>query len=195
MSTISVELPKTPAETIQKFHSDELMGEALFRGLFEMEPDPTARLKLAHLAQIEIENAIRLREALVTMGVAVERCDEAVEAGRAMARSGRRGAWGDYVRGLRDRLVDTYIPQYRSYLEQAERRGDPREVAACRLMLSHEQAFHEFAQRDLAGEALDHVLEPLISHLRSLSDKMAGRDPEAAILETLHAASPRRDQA
>jgi hypothetical protein len=159
-------LPATWRETVQLFHYEELVGEAFFLELFRLEADPERRVKLAYLAQVETENKTWLRGPLLAAGLSIFEPEDAVRAGRTMARDHFGPAWRDNIALMRDRLVAVHIPRFERYLEQARRRGSAIEVAACKLMVDHDRDFLRFAERDLAGAPLDEVVAPLRARLR-----------------------------
>lgn len=168
-----LDLPATYEETLELFHHGEALGEALFLDAMRTENDPTARLKLAHLAQVETENKAWFRGPLVAAGRSIDEPPELREVARTIADANFRGAWDDIVRRMHERMVKTHLPQFESYLSAARTRGDPREIRACERMLAHEVAFAEFTRRDIEGAPLDEVLAPLRDFLRFKLDEDA----------------------
>jgi hypothetical protein len=163
----SQELTETGAQRIQGFLNEELAGEAFFTEIYRLEVDALTRRKLAHLVQIEHENADLFRATLLSHGRVVTAAAAALDEGRAMAQALYHGSWRTFLEGMRDRLRQIHLPRFRAQLEDAEQQGCAIEIEACRLMVDHDVALFEFAERDLEGRSIEYVLQPLQAALRS----------------------------
>ena len=170
MAETSAELPPTTVETLQLFHHEELVGEALFATLLARETDPQQRIKLAYLTQVETENVAWMRDQLSALNQPATDPAPATEIADQIARTSYARPWPVAVRGMHERLQTVHIPRFQALLDQAKRRGDPIEIAACRLMLTHEFALAAFAECELARKPLAEVVQPLRAILRNPPD-------------------------
>jgi len=129
---------------------EECAGEAFFAALAERH-DGRERHALLLMAQIEraMTEALRplvVRHRLTPSSVAVLHADGAREA-RALRASG----WQDFLR----RMASDY-PVYLGEFEAIARLGPAEDQEVFQLLLDHEVAFIDFAERDLAGDPDSH---------------------------------------
>jgi hypothetical protein len=147
-------------EGLSEFYAGEVMGEAIYSALLEDADDPAERLKLAHLLQLETETKAWLRPHMVAVGLAIEEPMTLREKGLAIAQA-QPASWTGKMQGLAQVIEAEFAALYRRYAEAARKRGHFEAAVICDFMVAHELAQVEFARRDLAGESLDRVLEPL----------------------------------
>ncbi len=155
------------AEALKEFYDGEVLGETIYSLLLERACDPSERLKLAHLLQLETETKAWLRPHLMGAGLSVVESAAVRVQGQAIA-DAQPTAWRDQMQGLADVVEAEFAVLYRRYAEAARARGAADEAAVCDFMVEHEMAQVEFARRELAGEPPARTLEPLRRHSRHL---------------------------
>jgi hypothetical protein len=154
-------------EGLRLFYEGEILGEAIYSALLAEAEAPLERLKFAHLLQLETETKAWLRPHLMAAGESVAEPGAVREQGLAIA--GQQPAeWRDKMQALAEVVEGQFAALYRRYADAARARGRADEAAVCDFMVEHEMAQVEFARRELAGEPLERVLEPLRRHSRHL---------------------------
>ena len=147
-------------EGLRVFYEGEVLGETIYSALLSRADDPVERLKLSHLLQLETETKAWLRPHLISAGESVVESLAVREQGLGVAQA-QPPAWADKMKGLAEIVEAEFATLYRRYGDAARSRGQAAEAAVCDFMYDHEMAQVEFARRDLAGEPLERVLEPL----------------------------------
>lgn len=155
------------AEGLLAFYEGEILGEAFYSALLETTDDPVERLELAHLLQLETETKAWLRPHLVSAGVSLVEPVALREAGRAYAQA-QPSDWYERMKSLAEGIETVFAGLYGRYGDIARSHGRADEAAVCDFMVDHEMAQVEFARRDMAGEPLVRVLEPLRRHSQHL---------------------------
>jgi hypothetical protein len=148
------------AEGLKVFYEGEVLGEAIYSALLDAAVDPVERLKIAHLLQLETETKAWLRPYLISVGESVAEPLAVRAEGLAIAQA-QPAAWADKMTALAEVIEAEFAALYSRYGDAARARNNPQEAAVCDFMVAHEMSQVEFARRDLAGEPLARVLEPL----------------------------------
>ena len=154
-------------EGLRVFYEGEVLGETIYSAVLAGADDPVERLKLSHLLQLETETKAWLRPHLISAGESVVESLAVREQGLGIAQA-QPPAWADKMKGLAEIVEAEFATLYRRYGDAARSRGQAAEAAVCDFMYDHEMAQVEFARRDLAGEPLERVLEPLRRHSKHL---------------------------
>ncbi len=155
----------TYCEGLRVFYEGEILGETIYSTLLAGAEDPVQRLKLSHLLQLETETKAWLRPHLMLASESLVESPSIREQGLSIAQA-QPAAWADKMKGLAEIVEAEFATLYRRYGDAARSRGRADEAAVCDFMYDHEMAQVEFARRDLAGEPLERVLEPLSRHTK-----------------------------
>ena len=154
------------AEALLDFYRGEVLGEAVYSALLESARNNEERLKLGTLLQLETETKAWLRAPMVTHGVSLEEPPAARAEGIEIAGQVKSQSWPELMETLRHVVATEFIPRYQSHADAAKARSRADEEAVCVYMVEHEKSQVEFAQRELAGSAVAHSLEPLVRFLK-----------------------------
>jgi hypothetical protein len=140
-------------------YQGEVLGEAVLGRWLELESDPERRYKWATLQQLETETKARLRPFLMRLGLSVAQNDVSAQV-EEYSKGFTEKSWVELMELSAD-ITGQYLQKFRE-IEAAAPDGE-REVA--HSMVVHEAALHEFAKRELAGDA-KHSLDDVISQLQ-----------------------------
>ncbi|MFI5316287.1 MAG: hypothetical protein ACHQ6T_11345 [Myxococcota bacterium] len=154
------------AEALLDFYRGEVLGEAVYSGMFAAARSEAERLKWATLLQLETETKAWLRAPMLASGASIAEPAADRAQGAAVAEQLKSLPWEVQVKGLRDAIPGDYIPRYQAYAAAARARGARDEESVCLYMVEHERAQHEFALRELAGASAERSLEPVVKLLR-----------------------------
>jgi hypothetical protein len=154
------------SEALQEFYNGEVLGETAYSELLASTKNAEERLKWGTLLQLETETKAWLRAPMVAHGVSIEEKMAERQKALGLAEAFKPLSWMQQMQGLKDALLNQFVPAYQGFAEAARMRGNKEEQDLCNYMVEHEMAQVEFAQRELAGEAMDRTLAPIAKFLK-----------------------------
>ena len=143
---------------IQELYQSEVLGEAAFLALHAVARNDLDRYSFGTVLQLETETKARLRPFLLKHGLALEeQADDALLEGFVAAY--QEHPWHEFLAGLQP-LVDNFLARFKEIAEA----GPAEDQDVLQSMVTHEQSFVIWIQRELAGEP--NSLEAVISQLQ-----------------------------
>jgi hypothetical protein len=142
---------------IQELYQSEVTGEAGFLALVALSRNEFDKYHLATVLQLETETKARLRPLMLKYGLPLEeQADPAQTAGFVAAY--QENSWHEFLASLRP-LVDSVVARF----EEIAEAGSPEDQDVLQSMVTHEQSFVIWIERELAGQSdsLGAVIEQL----------------------------------
>ena len=143
----------------EHMYQGEVLGEAVFARFLALEKDPERRYKWGTLMQLETETKARLRPFLTRLGIPIEEADVAARV-EEFSKDYNSKSWAEQMQTIAE-VTSYYLERFR----EIEAAAPPTEREVAHSMIVHEQALHDFAKKELAGDA-KHSLRDVIEQLK-----------------------------
>jgi hypothetical protein len=143
---------------IQELYQSEVLGEAAFLALLAVARNEFDRYHLGTILQLETETKARLRPFLLKHGLPLEEQADAAQIEGFVA-AYQEYPWHEFLAGLQP-LVGTFLARFKEIAEA----GPAEDQDVLQSMVTHEQAFVIWIDRELAGQS--NSLEAVISQLQ-----------------------------
>ena len=143
---------------IHELYQSEVLGEAAFLALLAVARNEFDRYHLGTVLQLETETKARLRPFLLKHGLPLEEQADPAQI-EGMVAAYQEYPWHEFLARMRP-LVDTYLARF----EEIAEAGPAEDQDVLQSMVTHEQAFVIWIDRELAGHS--NSLEAVISQLQ-----------------------------
>ena len=146
------------ADLVRRAHDGEVLGEALFARMAELEDDPVRRRKLTAAQLLEEQTRVAAARLADDLGVEVGDAPDQRDAGVRVAEGLAAMGWEDRMRAIAGATAS-----YRSLYEELEAALPRPQHPAVAELLRHERALNAFAAAESAQDpdALDTLLGAL----------------------------------
>jgi hypothetical protein len=128
-------------------YQGEIVGQALFGTLADLQSDPERRAWLTTLCELEARVAVLLEPFVEELGVEPRASPESRLRGERMAQWSHEAGWVAFLESF-EPVTQEALAKYRRLLELT----DERNASTVQTLIEHEEALREFAQLACAGE-------------------------------------------
>jgi hypothetical protein len=143
---------KQVLDYMAELYQGEMVGEIFAAALLPAYEDPLAKRVLLAILQAESETKVRLRPAMVRLGVPVEPAADLQEQADALLAGLKGLSWTNFLAAIRVLLADQGVSRFREIAQIASADGDPQAIEVANYMVIHETAFLEMVDRLIAGD-------------------------------------------
>lgn len=145
-------------ECIEELYQSEVLGEQAFLALLAAARNKRDEYHFGTLLQLESETKVRLRPFLQKYGLGFVETQESGEQVAGFVTAYTENSWLDFLAALKP-VVEQYVARFQAIADA----GPVEDQEILQSMVTHEQSFVEWIDKETAGE--DGALDLAISQL------------------------------